>query len=48
MVSNGIRFLPFTVSDFRVFLRLKGCETVEQKFKPFVFPEMLRNCRAER
>ena len=48
MVSNGIRFLPFTVSDFWVFLRLKGCETIEQKFKPFVFPETMRNYRAER
>ena len=28
MVSNGIKFFPFTVSDFLVFLRLKRCETV--------------------
>ena len=38
MVSNGIRFLPFTVSDSLVFLRLRQCEIVEQKFKPYVCP----------
>ena len=36
--SNGIRFLPFIVSNILVFLRLKQCETVEQNFKLSVCP----------